>query len=922
MGNTSQYYLTGFHAEKVDPLGNSLVWRFNAQGRTILKSCPVGCETTSAYDGHDRLIKKTYAEGNSEEYEYDQKHNITKVTLNSKPGSTESPIIKLYTYAPTFNRLKTFTDPLGRTTTLTYDGNGNLTRIDRPQVNGQVPKVQLTRNSRGQVETLVDPEGMTTGFVYDFATGDLLFITVDQGRLNFISQITYDAVGNLTQMTDPLGHTTAFQYDPMRHLLQSTAPSPLNYATKYAYDPDGNLIKVENETGDAPNPWQTTTISYTPTGNMETVTDPEGHVTTYQYDQRDRLWKVTDAENQTTQYLYNPLGRIYQVIDRLGNISKEHTYTPNGQEASLKDANGNETQYEYDGFDRPDETIYPDGSYEAFAHDAADNRIQKRTRAGSLIGYGYDNLNRIVSKTLPGPISVQYVYDLTGRLKDVTGPDGTIHHDFDTVGRQIGVTYPDGKTVGYAYDAANNRTRLTYPDNYFVTYTYDALNRLTGVLEQGTIPLAQYEYDPLSRRTSLTYANTTSASYGYEINNDLAALSHQFNGSSAAFTYTHNKIGNRTGLTIDDDRYLFKPPTSLDVGYVSNSLNQYTSVAGVAFGYDGNGNLTSDGVNNYTYDAENRLIAAATKTHSASYTYDPFSRRTAKTVGGVTTKYLHDGDQVIMEYDGAGQVLRRYVYGPGIDQPVCMKTTASAYYYHYDGMGSVIALSGGSGNMLERYAYSPYGKVNQESNLGNPYRYTGREYDNETELYYYRARHYDPELGRFLQVDPIGYFGGINLYAYVGNNPANWIDPYGLSEKDSTPWWLWWAPSAWTVSSSVFVAKGYGGEFGVEAVYIPGHGLEAYYHWGPGGGAGAGWAVLETGPIWNLREPKEYSGPFVEAQGGALGAVSLFGWPFGPFGVKVGFGPQAGGGIFYETYTHIPDPLNFVKNLLGLGECP
>jgi RHS repeat-associated protein len=636
------------------------------------------------------------------------------------------------------------------------------------------------------VETITDPEGMTTGLVYDFATGDLLFITVDQGRLNFISQITYDAVGNLTQMTDPLGHTTAFQYDPMRRLIQSTAPSPLNYATKYAYDPDGNLIKVENETGDAPNPWQTTVISYTPTGNMETVTDPEGHVTTYQYDQRDRLWKVTDAENQTTQYLYNPLGRIYQVIDGLGNINKEYTYTPNGQEASLKDANGNETQYEYDGFDRLNKTIFPDGSYEVFTHDAADNLIQKRTRAGSLIGYGYDNLNRLARKILPGSNTIQYGYDLAGRLKDVTGQDSTIHQDFDTAGRLISVTYPDGKSVGYAYDAAGNRTRLTYPDNYYVTYTYDALNRLTGVFEKGSTPLAQYAYDPLSRRTNLTYANATSASYSYEIDGDLSALSHQFSGSSATFTYAHNKIGNRTGQIVNDDRYLFKPATSMDVAYVSNSLNQYTSVAGVSFGYDGNGNLTSDGVNSYTYDVENRLTAALTPTQSATYAYDPFGRRIEKTVVGVTTKYLHDGDQVIMEYGGSGQLLRRYVYGPGIDEPICMKTASSAYYYHFDALGSVIALTGSNGQRVETYAYSPYGKVNQPSSLGNPYLYTGRRYDYETGLYYYRARFYNLELGRFLQVDPIGY-RGINLYSYVHNSPVNYIDPLGLQAELGDP---------------------------------------------------------------------------------------------------------------------------------------
>jgi len=133
-----------------------------------------------------------------------------------------------------------------------------------------------------------------------------------------------------------------------------------------------------------------------------------------------------------------------------------------------------------------------------------------------------------------------------------------------------------------------------------------------------------------------------------------------------------------------------------------------------------------------------------------------------------------------MEYDGSGQMIRRYAYGPGIDEPICMKTGAATYFYHFNALGSVIALSNASGDLTETYAYSPYGKVNQASSVGNPYRFTGRRYDPETGSYYYRARYYDPEIGRFLQVDPIGYVGGINLYGYVSNNSVNLTDPLGL----------------------------------------------------------------------------------------------------------------------------------------------
>jgi len=704
---------------------------------------------------------------------------MSKLCVHPKPGSIETPLTKQYTYETTFNRIKTSTDPLVNTTTFYYDSKGNLTKIEQPQVNSQTPQTLFTYNSRGQVETITDPEGMIKGYTYDPSTGDLLSTTVDQGGLSLTTQMAYDPVGNVTGKTDPRGNTTSFQYDSMRRLKQTTAPMPLNYETQYTYDSDGNLTQVESETGDVQNPWQTITMTYTLTGKKQTVTDPEGNITTYQYDQAERLWRVADANIHTTEYLYDAAGRLFRVIDAKGQISEEHAYTSNGQKQSLKDANGNSTLFEYDDFDRLYKTIYPDASYEELTYDAANNIIQKRSRAGDMISYVYDTLNRLDTKILPGPNSITYVYDLTGKLMDVTDLNGTIQHIYDTADRLGTVTYPGNKTVGYEYDNSGNRTKLIYPDAYFVTYTYDELNRLTQVLESGTTLLAQYTYDPLSRRATLTCGNGNSSIYAYEIDDDLASLQHQFTGSNANLNYMYDNTHNRTDFTSDDDRFVFSPLDDSQ-SYASNSLNQYASVNGVPFTYDGNGNLTSDGVNTYAYDAENRLVGATTLLYSSMYTYDPFGRRISKKVGSVTTSYVHDGDQVIVEYDGSGQMLRRYIYGPGIDQPVCMKTGSALYYYHFDGLGSVIALTDASGNVVETFAYTPYGEANQVSSLGNPYLYTGREYDSETGLYFYRARYYDAKLGRFQQSDPIKHYGGMNLYSYVQNNPINLIDPSGL----------------------------------------------------------------------------------------------------------------------------------------------
>ncbi|MCG8552438.1 MAG: RHS repeat-associated core domain-containing protein, partial [Desulfobacterales bacterium] len=214
--------------------------------------------------------------------------------------------------------------------------------------------------------------------------------------------------------------------------------------------------------------------------------------------------------------------------------------------------------------------------------------------------------------------------------------------------------------------------------------------------------------------------------------------------------------------------------------YTVNNLNQYTDINTITPAYDLNGNMVSKGPAAFDYDSENRLIEAITGGATSSYTSGPMGRRQSKTVNTDTTTYFYDGGNVIMEYDHAGAMAKRFVYGPMVDEPVCMITPSARYYYHADALGSVVALSDASGSISETYAYSPFGKTNDSRTFGNPYLFTGRRIDSESGLYYYRARHYDPQEGRFMQPDPIGFDGGINLYTYVQNNPVNWIDPSGL----------------------------------------------------------------------------------------------------------------------------------------------
>ncbi len=376
-----------------------------------------------------------------------------------------------------------------------------------------------------------------------------------------------------------------------------------------------------------------------------------------------------------------------------------------------------------------------------FPGDGRVHGLQLTTNANPVqtVRLTHDAVGQLTSLSSRGyaTYTLAYAYDADGRLIqrspiDTTPLTNVYEYDAASHFTRSAISGPNGPLLGevYAYDAAGNLTQTTSSRDGVSTYAYDALNRLIGVNSPDFNAL--YEYDAVGNRTS-----------------------------AGGVTYTYDAGGRL--ISASD---------------------------GTTYEYDAAGNLIKRGQSGQamtlTWDTQNRLtrIDYANGTYSA-YRYDAVGRRISKRLpDGTMIYYVYVGDDLAQELDGSGAVIASYTYD-GLDRPISLWRNGSTYYYLLDHLNSVLGLTDSSGNVVAAYRYDPWGNViSSTGTLTNPLRFTAREYDAESGLYFYRARYYDPQAGRFISRDPIGIRGGLNVYAYAHNHSTQRVDPFGLQTED------------------------------------------------------------------------------------------------------------------------------------------
>ena len=532
---------------------------------------------------------------------------------------------------------------------------------------------------------------------------------------------------------------------------------------------------------------RTIRYAYTPQGMVQTIAYPNGSFASFQYDSALRLVSLID-----------PAGRVFSFgYDGVGNL------------VVRRSPDGRETRVRFNEMDLPVQITFPNGRSVQNTYDKLGRLIRRTTSEGDNETFRYDALGRLVEMKnqdahyqitydeLGRPtelwdkklnVRLRYRYNAKGLRSAMIGPFGEVKYFYDATGRIQKVVGPHGETFTYSYDRLGRLKQKTFPNGVVTQYRYDALGRVVEIQTHcrgKTLLRRLYTYDKRGLRKTEEDEKGRLRRYVYDMRGQLIKV---------VETEKRKDVVGEKSLFVRTIRYRYDNS--------GNRIAYEDSGKKTTYAYDIAGRLVLRGKIRYLYDAQGNLKTKIFPTGRLNFYYNSLGRlrKVVKPNGEVIRfgyaphgarvwkesskkgriRYLYDFEDVVAEFKN-GKMIAFYLHGPGIDEPLGMFRFGKKRYYHTDVQGSVVALTGPSGEVRARYAYKAFGEVILEWGFreDNPYRFSGRWYDEETGLYYYRSRYYDPQDGRFTSEDPLLFGGGQNLYAYCGNDPVNYVDPWG-----------------------------------------------------------------------------------------------------------------------------------------------
>lgn len=771
------YNSNGDLASITDPTSRVTTFTYDAPGRTPAVTMPSGARTLLA-NGPAGPTRLTNALGASTP---DPDDFTTRITYTDS-GLAQSVI-----------------DPMGRATLFAHDSQGNLTRITNP-LGAATPDpddhvTTLAYDAMGRPTLARDALGHDTRLEWD-TRGRVRRTVLPDGSS---STYAYDLAGRITSQTDPAGRTTRFAYDDAGRLERIVDPS--GAVTRYEYDSMSRLVALVDANGHA------TRYEHTDCGLVSKTTWPDASFESYTYDGAGRLATRTDRRQIVSTFSYFDDGRLQSLTFSDGSPALSYTYDDDGRLLTATQATRTLT----------------------LTRDLAGQVTTEHNAPGPPVTFSYFDDGRLRDVRLDGTLAYSYEYDGAGRLQHIRRGPHTFTFAHDQAYRRASLEFPNGLSTSYSYDdlsrltslvtrlgsaerlrfdyeldAASNRTRKTGP-GFDEAYAYDSVDRLTRVTRTGShAGLWRFEYDPVGNRL-VEQLDQDATRWQHDNANRLLNVTGGgpllFRGQldeSAGVTLSSVSVNNVPATLLPGNAFEARlsttpGPNTVTVRATDGSGNTRTNIYRVDNGgrtetwsYNPNGNTTqrttTSGTWTYEWTALNQLARVARDgVEVARFEYDPVGRRLAKIDGTVTTTYTYAGADILREsrHEGGSTAARLYVHGPAIDEPLAFEDGSGLTCLHADGLGSLVATSAPDGTLTVTRDYDAFGNPLTGATTDG-YAFTGREWDPETRLYYYRARYYDPSTGRFLSEDPIGFAGGVNFYAYVHNNPASLVDPLGL----------------------------------------------------------------------------------------------------------------------------------------------